>query len=140
MGDISHDASVHLHLDIVRRRDTPFLYIGVLEIDARNIAARNYVGAEQKCSDGDKTSRNHIGAKKAAETHAGGLHRDDFRITRQFRGEENDGDEDKERTEQIGEVGDEVQVVVEDDLLRRHIALRKLVNLLVSTAVPFPTI
>ena len=47
------------------------------------------------------------------------------------RGEKDDGNEDEQRAEKVGEVGDEVEVVVEDDALPRSIIGHELVDVLV---------
>ena len=63
-------------------------------------------------------------------TYAGRLHRDNLRIARQFRGEENDGNEDEQRTEHIHVIRNEGQVIIEDDLFERYLALEEIVHLL----------
>ena len=54
----------------------------------------------------------------------------DLAIARQLRGEEDHRDEDKQRTEHIHEVRDEVQVVVKDDLSYTHLIFKEVVQLL----------
>ena len=44
--------------------------------------------------------------------------------------EENDWDEDKQRTEHVGIVGNERQVVVEDNLARRYLIFIEIIQLL----------
>ncbi len=133
VGDIGHHAGVHLHLHVVHRGDVRLLLdVPVLKVHPCHVALRYDIGTEQVGGQGDECRREHIGTEQPPETHARALHGDDFRIVRQLRGEENDGDEHEERTEEVGEVGHEVDVVIEDDFLHGRVALRQLVNLLVE--------
>ena len=50
----------------------------------------------------------------------------------QLGGEKDYGDKREQRTEQIGEVGDEVQVIIEYNSRKRNFRTQKLVNLLVD--------
>ena len=63
-------------------------------------------------------------------THACRHHRDNLAVARQFGSEENDRYEDKQRTEHIGIVGYERQVVVEDNLARRYLIFIEIIQLL----------
>ena len=90
------------------------------------------VGSEQETAEGNDGGTHHVGAQQATETHARALHRDNLGIVGQFRGKENDGDEDEQRTEEVGKIGNEIDVVVENDLLHRGVATRELVDLLVE--------
>ena len=63
-------------------------------------------------------------------THACGLDRDDFRISRHLAGKEDDGDEDEQRTEHIHVIRDKRQVIIKDYLLERHLVLKEIVHLL----------
>ena len=130
-GDVGHDARVGLHLDVVGLCDGLLLDIGVLKVDTCHVAAGDDVGAEDEGRYGDEGCGKHVGPQQPPETHAGGFHGDNLRTRCQFGGEEDDGYENEERTEQVDKVGDEVQEVVENDLIGRDVALGKLVNLLV---------
>ena len=46
MGDESHHATVHLHLDVLDGGDVAFLDVFVLEVDARHVPFGDDVGAE----------------------------------------------------------------------------------------------
>ena len=63
-------------------------------------------------------------------THSRSLHRDDLRVARHLRGEINDGNEDEQRAEHIHVIGDEGDVVVENDLPEGHLSLEEIVHLL----------
>ena len=65
-------------------------------------------------------------------SHAGREHGNNFRIFRQFRSKENNGNEYEQRTEQIREIGDKVHVIFTDDFTPRSFMLHKLVHLLVE--------
>ena len=58
-------------------------------------------------------------------------HGDNLGVACKLRREEDHGDEDEERREQIGEVGDEVRVVVEHNGFQRCVILRELCQVLV---------
>ena len=58
------------------------------------------------------------------------MHRDDLRVTRQLRGEINDGNEDEQRAEHVHVVGDEGDVVVENDLPEGYLFLEEVIHLL----------
>ena len=66
-----------------------------------------------ECCRSNDGGRDHIGAHHSFETHTGGEHGNDLRVLRQFGGKEDNGDEYEQRTEQIGEVGDEVQCSIQ---------------------------
>ena len=95
------------------------LVIPVLEIDAGHTSLGNDVRAQEERGYGDDGGGYHIGAEHPLEAHARGKHGDDFRVLRQLGGEEDDGDKDKQRAEEVREIGDEVHVVVEDDGMPR---------------------
>ena len=130
--DVGNDARVYLELDVARRVGLARLVVLVLKVEAGLAALGDDVGAQAVGDHRDDACRHHVGAKHALEAHARGEHGDDFGILRQLRGEEDDGNEDEQRAEQVGEVGDEVQVVVEDDGVPRGIVRHEAVLPLVE--------
>ena len=130
--DVGDDARVHLQLDVAGRVGLSGLVVLVLEIDARHAALGDDVRPQPEGGDGDDGGRHHVGPQHALEAHAGGEHCDDLRVLGQLRGEENDGDEHEQRAEQVGEVGDEVHVVVEDNGAPGRVVRHELVLLLVE--------
>ena len=132
VGDICHDARIHLHLDIIDGSDfSAFSDVAVLEVDARDVALGNDVGAEDEGGEGDDARADHVGAEQASETHARGFHRNYLAVVGEFGSEENDGDENEEGAEEVGEVGNEIDVVVEDNLLHRGVTDGEFVDFLV---------
>ena len=65
------------------------------------------------------------------DARARGEHGDDLGVVGQLGGEEDHRDEYEQRAEEVGEVGDEVEVVVKDDRLPRGIVGHELVDVLV---------
>ena len=130
--DVGYDAGIYLELDVSRGVGLARLVVLVFEVQAGDTAVGGDVGAQEEGGYGDDGGRHHVGAQQPLEAHAGGEHGDDFGVLGQLGGEEDDGDEDEQRAEQVGEVGDEVEVVVEHDGLPGGIVLRKAVHLLVE--------
>ena len=62
--------------------------------------------------------------------HAGGVHGDDLGVAGQFGGEEDDGDEDEQAAEHVHVVGDEGEVVFENDLLQGDLVLKEIIHFL----------
>lgn len=97
-----------------------------------SLAAWDDIGVQHERAERDDPGRNRVGQHQPPETHPARQHGDHFRIVCQLRGEEDDGDESEQRAEQIGEIGDEVHVIVEDDRFQRHVRAQELVDLLVD--------
>ena len=88
------------------------LLISVFEGKALDAAARDDFCSKIKghgCNDG---GTNHIGEQQASATDARAYHRYDFAAVCHLRGEEDDADEDEECAEEVGVVGDEVEVII----------------------------
>ena len=130
--DVGYDSGVDLQLDVFGGVGLALLVVFVLEVDAGDAAPGYDERAQAEGDHGDDGSGHHVGPEHALEAHAGGEHGDDFGILGQLGGEEDDGYEDEQGAEQVGEVGDEVQVVVEDDGAPRRIVGHELVLLLVE--------
>ena len=77
-------------------------------------------------------AENHVRHHQPLETHARRKHGDDFGVFRQLRGEENNGDKHKQRAEQVGVVGDEVQIIIEGNSLERRFVLDKVINVFID--------
>ena len=130
--DVGNDARVHLQLDVSCRICLSWLVILVLEVDTRHAALGDDVSSQPEGGNSNDAGRNHVGAQDALEAHARGKHGNDFRIFCQLGGEENDGNEHEQRAEQVGKIGDEVQVIVEDDGIPGSVVRHELVLLLVE--------
>ena len=89
---------------------------------------RNDIAAQHEANHSNESGRNHVGFQQAVEAHSIRPHGDDFRVVGQFGREEDNGYKNKQRTEQIGEVGNEVQVIGEHDFLPRCMTRCKLVD------------
>ena len=121
-----------MHLYVFDRRGSiQLLDVTVLEINASNVAFRNDVSAESETCQRDNGGRDHIRAQEPAKTHARRFHRNYFRIVGQLRGKEDDGNEDEERTKEVGKIRYEVEVIIERYLCPRYVGLLKFINLLV---------
>ena len=81
---------------------------------------------------GNDGCRDEVGAQQSLETHTAGQHGDNLRVACQFGGEEDNGNEDEQRREEVGEVGHEIGVVVKDDSPQRCVVGGKLGEVLVD--------
>ena len=132
MFDKRNNPRIDLQLHILGKLRLFLLLVYVLKVEPRDASLRNDVGPQQEshhCNDG---SRNHIRAHQALEAHPGGHHGDNLRILCQFGGEEYHRDEHEQRTEQVGKIGDEVGVVLENDTFPRGMVGRKLIDILIE--------
>ena len=127
---IGYLARLNLHLDIGAEFDLSVLDIGVGVGDALHVGRRNDIGAENEGGGGDDGRADHVGAQQAPEAHACREHGDYLGVVGQFRGEEDDRYEGEQRAELIGEIGQEVQEIVEDGGVER--SLEERVELLVD--------
>jgi len=130
--DVGYDVGLYGHLYVAGIIDPFLLDIPLLKVEAHHTALGDDVGAEPVGHEGYDSCRNHVGAHQALQAHATGEHGDDFGVLGQLGGEEDDGNEDKECTEEIGKVGDEVEVIVKHDGLHGGVVLHELVNLFVE--------
>ena len=110
-----NDARCHLQLYVGGGGDLLVVLIERLEVMAYNVALGNNVGTEIEVEHRDDSRRNEVGAQQPLEAHAAGQHGNDFGIACQLGGEEDDGDEDEERREEVGEIRHEVDVIVHND-------------------------
>ena len=120
---IGYDATVHFQLYISDWVYFLRLDVFILKIQAGNTAFGNDEWAHHERRYSNDGGRDHIRAHHSFKTHTGGEHGYNFRVLCQLGGEKDYGDEYEQRTEQIGEVGDEVHVVFKDDLVPRSFML-----------------
>ena len=130
--DVGNDARVNLKLYILGRIRLARLVVLVLKVDARHAALGDDERPQPESGHRNDGCRHHVGPQHALEAHARREHGNDFRVLGQLRGEEDDGDEHEQRAEQVGKVGDEVQVVVEDNGIPRRVVGHELVLPLVE--------
>ena len=130
--NVGYHATIHfqLHIPHILLRFLSFVF--VLEIQSGNIPFRNHVCSQAICQKSNDGSRNHIGAEQTFETHPRRHHGNNLRVLRQFGGKENHRNEDKQRTEQIREIRDEVHVIIKDDCLYRSLVIDELVHILID--------
>lgn len=105
------------------------LDVDVLELEFHLVAVRDHPAVEVERERSQETRRHEVGAEHAAEGDAGIQDGDDLRIGGHACCEVDHRDEHEQRREQVGEVGDEVEVVVEYDLAERRLALDEVVDL-----------
>ena len=101
--------------DIVRVDLVTRLEVGLLEVNTYTVARRDDKAVEHVGRERDERRRDHIRAEQTAKAHPTGKHRDDLGVRCQLRGEEDHRDEDEERTEEVRVVGDEVEIVAEEN-------------------------
>ena len=128
--DIEDRAWLHLQLHVTRVLGGEMLDVLVREMQ-HSFAASGYDPSSQDHAQRKKKRRREgVRDHQTVVTHPRGMHRDDLRVARHLRGEINDGNEDEQRTEHVHVVGDEGDVVVEDDLPEWHLFLEEIVHLL----------
>ena len=130
--EIGDHARLDLQLGIAYIVYLLVLDVLVLEVDTDLVGGRDDERVQDEGHARDDGRRDAIGQHEPPETHAAGQHRDDLRVVRQLRREEDDGDEGEQWAEQVREVGNEVQVIVHDDRLQRNVGVQELVDLLVD--------
>ena len=130
--EIGNDTWLNLNLLVADVFDLLVLDVLVLKINACSGSRRNDVGIQHKGNRGNDGCRNGIGYHQPPETHAGGQHGNDFGMVGQLRCEEDNRNEGEQRTEQIRIIGNEVQVVIENDGLQRHIGTEEFVDFLID--------
>lgn len=96
-----------------------FFLITVLKIQTGYISLRYDVCSQSESNNGNDCSRNHIGPHHSFKTHSGGEHGNDFRVFCQLGSKEDNSDKDKQGAEQIGEVRDEVHVIIKYNRFQR---------------------
>ena len=108
------------------------LAFDVLRFEIDDMALRNgdqpEVERQRKAADDQRAEE--VGPHQAAERHAAREHRHDLGLVGHLRGEEDAGDEGEQTAELVDEEGNEVQVIVEDDVPERGVQLREVVDLL----------
>ena len=119
LGYIGDDTLAHLQLHVLCGCNLFVVLVKRLKVVAHNSSLGDDVGAEIEVECGDECRRNHVGAQESLETHSACQHGDNLGVACQFGGEEDYGDEYEQRTEQVGEVGYEIGVVVEHNGAQR---------------------
>ena len=66
------------------------------------------------------------------EAHTRREHGDNFGILCQFGGEKDDGNEDKQGTEEVGIIGYEIQVVIEYDCFQRCLVVDEVIDIFID--------
>ncbi len=111
--NVGDDPWRHLQLHILRRRVLLLVLVHRLEVLPNHRPVRNDVGREIIRQRGKKHARHHVRPQQALERDSGREHGYDLRVARELSGEKDDRDEDEQRAEEVGEVRDEVGVVIE---------------------------
>ena len=105
-------------------------YVLRLEIDDVPLRNGDQPEVERQRQRGDDQRPEEVGPHQPAERHAAREHGHDLGLVGHLRGEEDAGDEGEQAAELVDEVGDEVEVVVEDDRFQGCVQLREVVDLL----------
>ena len=129
---VCDDTAVHFELHICTEILPSSVFVFIFELYALHISPGDDVRAKSVVEQCDDGCRNHVRTHNASETGASRYHGDDFGVFGKFRGEEDDGNEDKQLAEQIGVERDEVQVVVKQNFFHRGIVLQELVDVLIE--------
>jgi len=128
--DIEHRAGFDLELDITGVLRREMLDILIREGEHMLTALRNHPAAQPYAQHAQHRRRDGIGHHEPVKTHTRCLHGDDLGVAREFGSEEDDGYEDEQGTEHIHIIGDEGQVVLEDDLVQRNLVLEEIIHFL----------
>ena len=115
--EVGYDAWGHHQLHIVGREGLLLVLIGIFEVHTHHVAVGDDVSTQIEIEDGDEGCREHVRTEQALEADTSRQHGNDLGIAGQLRGKEDDGDEDEQGREEVGEVGHEIGIVVEDDSL-----------------------
>ena len=94
---VGNDTWSHHQLHITGRSGTLGVLIFSLKVLTDHRTMRNHIGDEIEIHDSDECCREHIRLHEPFETHTCCQHRDDLTIASQFRGEEDNGNEDEQR-------------------------------------------
>ena len=94
-----------------------------------SVGRRDYEEIENKAEEEDYRSGDKIGIEQPLEAYASRQNCYYLCICRHFGGKEDNCNKDKERTEGINEPRDKVKVVVKDNLVKRRIAIYKIIYL-----------
>ena len=130
--DIGNYPRIHFQLDVpCRIRLTGFVVL-VLKIDTCHTAFGNDIRPEAECYYRNDCCRHHVRTQHTLEAHSRREHGNNFRVLRQFGSKEDYGDKHEQRTEQVGKVGDEVQIIIKDNSIPRRFMRHETVHLLVE--------
>jgi hypothetical protein len=102
--------------------------IRVFEGEFYLIGVRNDPSVEIKRKQGKNKRGYEVGKEKPAKADTAVQDRDDLGIGRHASREVDDGNENKERREQIGKVGYEVEVIVNNDASQRSLPLNEIIK------------
>ena len=80
----------------------------------------------------EEDTGNHVRPQQTLKGDTRREHGNDLRVTRQLCSEEDDGNEDEERTEEVGKIRNEVRVIVEDNGAQRCVILREFCEVLID--------
>ena len=130
-----YDARIDLQLHVVGIRGIPLAgrtLVHVLEVQSLGAAPGYDLGSQVERQGGYDGGAYQIGPYQPAEAHARTLHGYDLAVVRQFRGEEDDADEDEQRAEQVAVIGNEVGIILEDDGRPGGVVRGELVHVLVE--------
>ena len=128
--DIQHRSRLHLHLDMPRVLRREMFDVLVRETDHPLAALRDHPSAQEETQHKKQRRRDCIGHHQTVITHSRRLNSDDLRVTRHLAREIDHRDEDEQGTEHVHVIRNERQVIIQDDLLQRHLVLEEIVHLL----------
>ena len=115
--------AVILHIFLLRD-------VGLTELLTLNLRLGNNPQVKRERESHNSKSSHEIGPHKTSETHTSRQHSDNLGLVRHLRGEEDYRDEGEQSAELIDEVGDEVDVVVENDSRHRGVGSGEVIDTL----------
>ena len=130
--EIGYHTWSHHQLHITGRGDLPVVFVLRFKVLTHHRTMGDDIGTQIEVDQRNQSRREKIGTHESLEAHASRQHGDDFGVAGQLRGEEDDGDKHEQRREQVGEVGHEVGVIVEDNSLQRSAISSELRQVLVD--------
>ena len=128
-----YHAGIHLQLHIVGIGGVLLAaLILVLKRQTLDASAWDNLCAQVESHGRNDGRTDEVGSQEASETHAGTDHGYYLAVVGQLRSEEDDTQKDEERAEEVGEVGDEVEIILEDDGVPSGVVRGELIHVLVE--------
>ena len=132
MLDVGNDTRSHLQLHILRRRVLFLVLVHRLEVLLDHGSVRDDISRKVIRQGGKKHARHHVRPQQALKRDACRQQGYHLRVACQLGREEYHGYEDEQRAEEVGEVRNEVGVIVEDNGAQRSMVFRELGQVLIN--------
>ena len=133
MLHIGNDACIdlQLHLFGIGRVLVSFL-VCILESETLHTTSRDNFCPKIEGHASNNGGTNHVWYKESTATNACTYKGYEFASVGHLCGKEDDANEDKKRAEEVGVVGDEVEIVIDNDSSPRSLRLRETVDILIE--------